>query len=403
MAIHALLRRSTLILGGGVLAAALAFGAGSAATAVAPGATSGTQGLNYVALGDSYAAGFGLTPPTGAPVPGCAQAASDYPHQVAAALGLNLTDASCTGARTIDIMTPQVTPAGTAPAQIDAVTSSTDVVTVTIGGNDLGFSSIIGACAAASPVGPLLSNPLNLNPPPTSCAAQFQQGGVDQLAVLLQSVVKPALASTFAAIRAKAPHATIIVVGYPALFPDAANTPTQGCFTPLVDFTTSPPTLLGDAYPFANADVPYLYGTEMALNDVIQSQAGAIDATFLPLMSQTVANTPCAHNPKEQINGLAITSLTPPLQLAFGAMHPNTAGATTLTSAVSAAISTAFPDTTPTPTPTPISTPTAQAGPVLAESGSDLTPAIASGALALLLGSGALVLGSARRRAAKRG
>jgi hypothetical protein len=120
-------------------------------------------------------------------------------------------------------------------------------------------------------------------------------------------------------------------------------------------------------------------------------------------MSQTVVNTPCAHNPEEQINGLAITSLTPPLQLAFGAMHPNTAGATTLTSAVSAAISTAFPDTTPTPTPTPISTPTAQAGPVLAESGSDLTPAIASGALALLLGSGALVLGSARRRAAKRG
>lgn len=395
MKTHALLRRSALILGGGVLAAALAFGVGSAATA-SPPTNSGTQGLNYVALGDSYAAGFGLTPPTGTPVPGCFQAAVDYPHQVATALGLNLTDASCSAAATANITGQQVTVSGTAPAQIDSITSSTNVVTIMIGGNDLGFSSIIGACAAASPTGPLLANPQNLTPWPTSCAAAYGS----QVAAVLQLQVKPALQSTFAAIRAKAPNAKIFVVGYPALAPDATNTPTGGCFTPVVDMTTTPPTLLPNAYPFTDADVPYLYQTETSLNTVIQTQAAAIGATFIPLMSQTVANTPCAHNANEQINGLTLTSLSPP-QLAFGAMHPNTAGVTTLTTAVAAAITAAFPDTTPTPTPTPIATSTAQAAPALAESGSDATPAIAVGALALLLGAGSLILLSVRRRATK--
>ncbi|WP_308466957.1 SGNH/GDSL hydrolase family protein [Rathayibacter soli] len=396
MKTHALLRRSALILGGGVLAAALAFGVGSAATA-SPPTNSGTQGLNYVALGDSYAAGFGLTPPTGTPVPGCFQAAVDYPHQVATALGLNLTDASCSAAATANITGQQVTVSGTAPAQIDSITSSTNVVTIMIGGNDLGFSTILGACSAATPSGPLL-----LHPALNSCKAYFDAGGVDTLQAAISGPVTTALSNTFHAVRAKAPNATIIVVGYPALFPDAANTPTTptGCFTPVVDLSTTPPTPIPNAngFPFTNADVPYLYQTQVSLNTAIQTQAADIGATFVPLMSQTVANTPCAYNPNEQINGL---SLTPTGQLAFGAMHPNAVGVTTLTSGVSAAITAAFPDTTPTPTPTPIATSTAQAAPALAESGSDATPAIAVGALALLLGVGSLILVSVRRRATK--
>ncbi|WP_216074289.1 hypothetical protein, partial [Acinetobacter baumannii] len=56
-----------------------------------------TEGLQYVALGDSYAAGYGILPSTGLPVPGCDQGQQNYPHQVAAALGLQLTDVTCTG------------------------------------------------------------------------------------------------------------------------------------------------------------------------------------------------------------------------------------------------------------------------------------------------------------------
>src|SRR3954447_18775799 len=111
--------------------------------------------LDYVALGDSYAAGPGIPNQIAVDTPpGCAQSDHNYPHDLAAlASFVQLTDVSCSGADTEDMTAPQVTQAGTNPPQLDAVTKATDAVTLTIGGNDIGFGSIIVSCISPTPVG----------------------------------------------------------------------------------------------------------------------------------------------------------------------------------------------------------------------------------------------------------
>ena len=88
---------------GCAVAGAAVLSTASTAGAAPPPATTGKT---YVALGDSYAAGFGLPAPstlTGQPVPGCAQTTGDYPHILAAKLGLSLTDVTCSGATTVGL------------------------------------------------------------------------------------------------------------------------------------------------------------------------------------------------------------------------------------------------------------------------------------------------------------
>jgi len=90
----------------------------------------------YVAMGSSFAAGPGI--PTR--VPGsprrAGRSSGNYAHLVASALGLDLHDVTYSGATTDDILRPS---AAGQPAQLDAVTSATRLVTITAGGNDVGF------------------------------------------------------------------------------------------------------------------------------------------------------------------------------------------------------------------------------------------------------------------------
>jgi lysophospholipase L1-like esterase len=93
-------------------------------------------GSRYVAMGSSFAAGPGLP----SRVPGSPRRAgrstANYAHLVARALSLDLRDVTFSGATTGDILGPSA--AGT-PAQLDAVTPDTALVTITAGGNDVGF------------------------------------------------------------------------------------------------------------------------------------------------------------------------------------------------------------------------------------------------------------------------
>src|SRR6266498_1038231 len=105
---------------------------------------------SYVALGDSYTAGPGIPQQVGDP-PGCVRSDHNYPHLVAPALRLPaLRDASCIGAGTADMTSPQNHDVGSSPnpAQFDRLDGNTRVVTLQIGGNDIGFSEIAYACAA---------------------------------------------------------------------------------------------------------------------------------------------------------------------------------------------------------------------------------------------------------------
>lgn len=164
-----------------------AAGAAFSQTTFAPGA-------KYTALGSSFAAGPGIDVQLG----NCGRSDHNYSHLVAARLGLTLTDVSCNGATTDHILT---TSQNGAPLQIEAVSSDTALVTVTIGGNDITFTSSTFACAG--------------KPASERCTANLDQAMINEAVRQLPAK----LGATLDAIRARAPQATIVVVTYPRVFP----------------------------------------------------------------------------------------------------------------------------------------------------------------------------------------
>ncbi|MBC3841021.1 hypothetical protein GXW82_14245 [Streptacidiphilus sp. 4-A2] len=118
----------------------------TAALALAGPAQASVAGGSYVALGDSYTAVGTLTDPAPGTPALCLQDVDNYPHNVARSLGLQLDDASCAGAETSDMTTAQ---SSDSPAQFDALTPSTSVVTLGIGGNDNNtFITAVAGCEA---------------------------------------------------------------------------------------------------------------------------------------------------------------------------------------------------------------------------------------------------------------
>ena len=307
----------------------------------------------YVALGDSYSAGFGLVPFSDEPAAGCFQALANYPHRIAESLGLTLDDRTCSGAVTANIRdVEQVTATGaSAPVQSASLSETTDVVTLTIGGNDLGFADIATSCVAASPVGPLL-----LDDSAANCRSLYvaDAGGfeVDILKDRIDTIVAPALDATFALIAEKAPNADVVVVGYPAITPNAANTPAGGCFTPAV----TPTGYTENSFPFTDVDTAYLHETEARLDAAIKTAAELNGATFVSTFEETAANSACSTT-EPYVNGITLepgtgTPSTPGTSLKLGALHPNEAGVAYLAATVGAELQAILEPGTPEPTPT---------------------------------------------------
>jgi lysophospholipase L1-like esterase len=345
----------------GVARAALAFGLLLATTPLVSAAAAQpepTEGLAYVALGDSYAAGFGQTPETGRPVKGCGQAANDYPHRVAEQLDLRLTDVTCAGAATANIVDrPQKVGKRPAPAQSTSLGPATRVVTVTVGGNDLDFVDTMQSCLAATPTGPILTTGRS------SCEASYVKNGVDQLANRITDVVSPRLKQTFATIRSDAPNAKVFVVGYPALMPDAAQTPAKGCFIASFAGTLSAFTIK-DAFPYTDRDVRYLHSIEVDLDNATRAAATQAGFDFISLLAGTVAHTPCGAIP--WLNGIDVDSQNSSFTLQPGALHPNRLGESYSASTVVPKIRSAFvPTASPTPVPTHSPSPSNAPSPVL--------------------------------------
>lgn len=155
------------------------------------------SGDKYVSLGSSFAAGPGVDNQLG----GCGRSDNNYAHIVARALDLDLTVASCNGATIDNILT---VPQGDNPLQLDAVTSDTELVTVTIGGNDIRYTASTFACSGT--------------PASDRCTANLDQGAINSALAQLPGK----LTTMFDAIQAKAPQATIVLVAYPRVFPEDA-------------------------------------------------------------------------------------------------------------------------------------------------------------------------------------
>ena len=192
---------------GGLVALALAV---VPVVAVAPPAAGAVAGERYVALGDSYAAGLGLTgTDTAANGGACGRSTSNYPHQVAAALDLVLTDVTCSGAVVSDLAGSQQAGGTAVPPQFDALTADTRLVTLTIGGNDLGFSAIAQYCASLDgPDGPVRGG----DGQAADCESHYVTGGDDTLATELTDTLRPALTTALATIKDRSPQAAVLVV-----------------------------------------------------------------------------------------------------------------------------------------------------------------------------------------------
>ena len=301
-------------------------GPATAASAVPP-----FDGLEYVALGDSYSAGFGLLPVVPGSPDGCYRAEQNYPHRVATQLGLALTDMTCSGAVTANIdLLGQTTMNGVGPLPLQgsALSATTDIVTLTIGGNDLGFATVAETCIrlTASDTHPLLLPSTYPN-----CKDFYNPlPNVDQLIFKLDNTVGPALERVFGYIATQAPNAKVFVLGYPQIAPDFATAPT-GCYSSPIGPTWPNPPFPQNTVPYSTIDVHYLHHIESEMDDAIQTASDAHGFTFIPTWSATEEHTVCSSDP--YIFGVGFTNnpadgtpIALGLYTTLGALHPNEEG-----------------------------------------------------------------------------
>jgi lysophospholipase L1-like esterase len=214
--------------------------------------------LRYVALGDSYSAASGVLPddPT-TPVP-CLRSVLNYPQDIAAATGAQLTDVTCGAADTGDYAAGQYP--GVAP-QLDAVTANAQLITMTIGGNDSGvFIDSLLSCGAAG---------LSTLGQGSPCKDRYGSSFDDTI----RSTTYPSLVAALRAVKAKAPEARIGILGYPWILPA-----TGGCF---------------DKMPVAQGDVPYLRDVQATLNDAVRRAAAATGVTYVDMNGVSTGHDAC--------------------------------------------------------------------------------------------------------------
>ncbi|HEX8866828.1 MAG TPA: SGNH/GDSL hydrolase family protein, partial [Lentzea sp.] len=249
-----------------------------------PTATAAPKYRNYVSLGDSFVSGPFIPLQRLDPL-SCFKSTQNYPSVIAKKLGIaNFTDISCGGAQTKDMAGVQSGFPGQSVPQLSALKPDTDLVTVSIGGNDIGFGEIIQTCASRG----------LLDPGGAPCKALYG-------AELAQRVdaTAPKVAEVLKGIKQRSPKAKIVVVGYLRVLP-----PSGGCW-PLV--------------PIAAGDVPYLDNVQQQLNGMLGAQAEAAGASWVNPYDISLGRDVCAAPWDKWVEGLI------PTRLAFP-VHPNASG-----------------------------------------------------------------------------
>ncbi len=230
----------------------------------------------YVALGDSYSSGVGTRvfyEESGS----CKRSPKAYGPLVAAANGYTLSFQACSGAKTTDVNSNQ----------LGTLSSSTALVTITIGGNDAGFSNVIVNCALYY----------------FTCGSAISEANS-----FIASKLPALLEATYKKIREKATTAKVVVLGYPKLF-------TSGGATCNVNFLTS-------------SNEKKLNETAEKLDATIKARAEAMKFTFINPTVPFEAHEVCSSS--EWLNGQSN-----PLEESY---HPNVSGQADFTTLVKAAL-----------------------------------------------------------------
>lgn len=260
------------------------------------------EGAHYVAMGSSYASGPGITRSADTPPTRCTRSADNYAHQLAARYHLDLTDVSCGGATTAHILGPW----NELPPQIDALRPDTALVTVTIGGNDVGFVAGLfkGSCDghAASAT--------------TFCRgmARFETSmrplAIDATA---WQRAEAGLTAIAAAVRARSPKAKLVFVDYLTVLP-----PRGGC----------------TAIPISSAAERQSRDTSTRLARLTAKVAARARALLIAASKLSFGHSACGAQP------WTTGFIPPPGTSGFVPYHPNLAGMTAVADAISARIGT---------------------------------------------------------------
>lgn len=250
------MKRRTTVLGSLVISSLLTL------TLATPAVAAST--VDYVALGDSYSSGVGAARQSGL----CLRSPYGYPGLWQTANDpATYRSAACGGATTDTLRA----------TQLIALSRRTDLVTVTIGGNDAGFAPTVISCTLLSDAG---------------C-----QAVVDDAEVTIADELPAKLDATYRDIRRYAPNARVLVLGYPILFDETA--PTCG---------------------FAGMSIPKRRAINRGnaqLNDIIEDRAGAAGFGYVDVTDEFAGHGICAAD--AWIHGLV---LLPPTN----SFHPTGTG-----------------------------------------------------------------------------
>jgi lysophospholipase L1-like esterase len=230
----------------------------------------------YVALGDSYASGVGTRifySESGS----CKRSPEAYGPKIAAARGYTLSFQACSGAKTGDVIANQ----------LGTLSASTALVTISIGGNDAGFSNVILNCALY----------------------YFTCGGaINEANSYIANKLGGVLDTTYNNVRSRATTAHVVVIGYPHLFTDTGTTCNANFLT--------------------GSNEKKLNETGDKLDAVVKARAAAHGFTFVDPRSAFKAHEVCAS--EEWLNGQSN-----PLEESY---HPNVKGQARFTTEVSAVL-----------------------------------------------------------------
>ncbi|MFE3249968.1 SGNH/GDSL hydrolase family protein [Streptomyces sp. NPDC059209] len=295
-----------------LLGSAAALAAGALVPAQLAGAQSAAAAdYQWVALGDSYTAG--VIQAAGDifeyPRDGCERTDRSYPQVIDRDLyGLfDLTNVSC-GAATIENVTDEAQdpigrhlppiiedpdyPFPAVPPQSEAVDGDTDVITVGVGGNTLGFADILAKC-------PQLGG--ENDGEGTPCKDALGSGIQARLDKVSQEYDR-----MLTALHERAPKAKILAIGYPAIVPQD----TAKCgYGDLTKFGT-----------ITQGDLAWLRTDILEpLNQAIEKSTGTQEtASFVDLYTSSQDHSVC--DDTKWVEGF----ITLPDQLSF--VHPNALG-----------------------------------------------------------------------------
>lgn len=242
------------------------------------------RAVSYVAMGDSYTSGPGLSPAAPESPPECGRAAINYPHLAASALGLSLTDVSCSGASRLDFTSAQY---ADQPPQFDALDEGTEVVSVGMGGNDNDiFGRLAYGCAQADE-----SDSSEKGAP---CKHEY---GREEAEAVKQDAAP--YTEAIAQIRTRSPYAKVFIVGAP----DIASAHGPGCF---------------EAVPWTPADFHWANSIELKFNAMLKKAAKRDGYTFVNVYSDSIGHDVC--------EGLGVRWIEPLIDPHGAALHPNALG-----------------------------------------------------------------------------